>query len=60
MAEDPGRETRRRQVSTAEHSGRMEGLEISPATRELAEKYISGDLKITELVAEVRERYRNE
>lgn len=60
MAEDPGRETRHRQVRVAEHSGRMEGLEISPATRELAEEYISGDLTVEELVAKVRGRYRDE
>ncbi|QGU06203.1 hypothetical protein COCCU_01175 [Corynebacterium occultum] len=59
MEDDPGWNARRRQVEAAEHNGRMEGREISAATRELAEEYISGGFDADELVAKVKERYRH-
>jgi hypothetical protein len=48
---------RRRRVEMAVHSGQMEGLEITPATRADAEQYVDGAIDSTELVQRVRARY---
>ena len=48
---------RRNSLEQAEHSGEMEGLHISPATRADGERYATGHIDIDELVARGRERY---
>ena len=48
---------RRRRVEAAAHSGEMEGLTITPATREDAEDYVAGTISSSELVRRVRARY---
>lgn len=48
---------RRKALEEAEHSGEMEGLQVSPAVRADAEDYASGRIGIDALVARGRERY---
>jgi hypothetical protein len=48
---------RRRRVEAAVHSGEMEGLTVTPATRADAEKYVDGAIGSSELVRQVRARY---
>lgn len=48
---------RRRRVEIAVHSGEMEGLGVTPATRADAEEYVDGRLTVQELRARVRARY---
>ena len=43
------REKRARAVSEAEHSGAMEGLEVSPGSRADAAEYVEGAIDIDEL-----------
>lgn len=51
------RETRRRHVEDALHSGEMEGLHVGPETRADAQDYIDGLIDAPELVARTRIRY---
>lgn len=44
-------------VAEAIHSGEMEGLTVTTATREDADGYIAGQIDAEELVARVRARY---
>jgi hypothetical protein len=54
----PGEVARRRAaLEQAEHSGEMEGLHITPATRADGEEYAAGRIDIDELVARGRARY---
>ncbi len=48
---------RRSVLKQAEHSGKMEGLHISPAARADGEDYAVGRIDIDELVARGRVRY---
>ncbi|MDN4649256.1 hypothetical protein [Curtobacterium sp. PsM8] len=48
---------RRRRVEAAVHSGHMEGLTVTPASRADAEKYVDGIISSSELVRQVRARY---
>lgn len=48
---------RARRVSEAIHSGEMEGLTVTTATRADADEYIAGRIDSDELVARVRARY---
>ncbi|MBT1631479.1 antitoxin VbhA family protein [Curtobacterium flaccumfaciens] len=48
---------RRRRAEIAVHSGEMEGLTITPATRGDAEDYVDGTISSSELVRRVRARY---
>jgi hypothetical protein len=48
---------RRRRVEVAVHSGQMEGLTITSATRGDAEDYVEGTISSSELVRRVRARY---
>lgn len=51
------RAERERQVAEAIHSGEMEGLPTSDATKADADKYIAGEIDLAELEARVRARY---
>lgn len=44
-------------VSEARHSGEMEGLTITPASRDDADDYVAGRIGSDELVQRARERY---
>lgn len=44
-------------LEQAEHSGKMEGLHIDPATRADAEEWAAGRIDVDELVVRVRARY---
>lgn len=48
---------RARRVSVARHNGRMEGVDVSPATRADADDYIAGALSAPDLLARTRARY---
>ena len=48
---------RRFALEQAEHSGEMEGLHITPATRADGDEYAAGRIDIDELVARGRARY---
>ena len=48
---------RRFALEQAEHSGEMEGLHISTATRADAEEWVAGHIVVAELVARGRARY---
>ena len=48
---------RRRRVEIAEHSGEMEGLHVTPASRADAEEYVAGRISVRELRARVRARH---
>lgn len=48
---------RERRVAEAVHSGEMEGLRVTPATRADAQEYIAGRIDSDELVARARARY---
>lgn len=48
---------RRFALEQAEHSGEMEGLHITPATRADGEEYAAGRIEGDEFVARVRARY---
>ena len=51
---------RRTALEQAEHSGEMEGLHITAATRADGEDYATGRIDIDELVARTRSRYKLE
>ncbi|MDR1387942.1 MAG: antitoxin VbhA family protein [Propionibacteriaceae bacterium] len=51
------RAERERQVAEAIHSGEMEGLHTSEATKADAGKYVAGEIDLGELEARVRTRY---
>lgn len=51
------RAERERQVAEAIHSGEMEGLSTSEATKADADKYVAGEIDLAELEARVRTRY---
>jgi hypothetical protein len=51
------RTERERIVTEAIHSGEMEGLHISEATKADADRYIVGQIDLEELGATVRARY---
>jgi hypothetical protein len=53
----PDERARRFALAQAEHSGEMEGLHITPATRADAEEYATGRIDIHELVARGLARY---
>ncbi|MBX3196258.1 MAG: hypothetical protein KF727_14310 [Microbacteriaceae bacterium] len=53
----PAERARRVALEQAEHSGEMEGLHITAATRADAEEYAAGRIDIDELVARGRARY---
>ena len=53
----PAERARRIALEQAEHSGEMEGLHISPATRADAEEWVAGHIDVAELVARGRARY---
>ncbi|MGP6175090.1 antitoxin VbhA family protein [Corynebacterium sp. A21] len=57
MADTEVQVLRQRQVEDAEHSGQMEGLEISAVARQAADSFISGELDINDLVTQVSGRY---
>lgn len=48
---------RERVITAAIHSGKMEGLSVTEATRADADSYITGELNLDELAAKVRARY---
>lgn len=48
---------RRTVLEQAEHSGEMDGLHITPATRSDGEDYAAGRIDVDELVARARARY---
>lgn len=48
---------RGRRVGEAIHSGEMEGLHVTPATRADADEYVAGRIDSDELVARARARY---
>jgi hypothetical protein len=48
---------RARRVEDAIHSGRMEGLDVTSATRADAQEYAEGKISARELRARVRARY---
>ncbi len=48
---------RRFALEQAEHSGEMEGLHITPATRADGEEYAAGRIDIDEFGARIRARY---
>ncbi|WAP50582.1 antitoxin VbhA family protein [Arthrobacter sp. ATA002] len=52
------RAKRERLVEEAIHTGAMEGLQVTPATRADAQAYIEGRIDSDELVARIRARYR--
>lgn len=56
---DRGRETdvREHRVLAAFHSGEMEGLTVTPDTRQDAQEYVAGAITSDELVARARARY---
>lgn len=51
------RAERERKVAEAIHSGEMEGLRMTDATRTDAGKYIADEVDLAELEARVRARY---
>lgn len=51
------RDERERRVKEAIHSGEMEGLQVSEATRADAQEYVAGQIDSDELVARARARY---
>jgi len=51
------RAERERQVAEALHSGEMEGLPASEATKADTDKYVAGEIDLVELEARVRARY---
>lgn len=51
------RAERERKVAEAIHSGEMEGLHTSEATRADASKYVAGEIDLAELEDRVRARY---
>ena len=53
----PAESARRFALEQAEHSGEMEGLHVTPATRADGEDYAAGRIDVDELVARVRARY---
>ena len=53
----PAERARRIALEQAEHSGEMEGLHITPATRADAEEWVAGHIDVAELVARGRARY---
>ena len=53
----PAESARRFALEQAEHSGEMEGLHITPATRADGEEYAAGRIDIDEFGARVRARY---
>ena len=53
----PAESARRIALEQAEHSGEMEGLHITPATRADGEEYAAGRIDIDEFGARVRSRY---
>ena len=53
----PAERARRSALEQAEHSGEMEGLHITAATRADGEEYAAGRIGADELVARVRARY---
>lgn len=46
---------RRRAVDQARHSSEMEGLQSDPEGRALQERYVVGELSVTELIDRTRE-----
>lgn len=52
-----GVDERRRRVEIAAHSGEMEGLQVTPASRADAEDYVAGRISVRELRARVRARH---
>lgn len=48
---------RERQVAEAIHSGEMEGVLTSEATKVDADRYVAGEIDLAELEARVRARY---
>ncbi|NEM91826.1 antitoxin VbhA family protein [Galbitalea soli] len=48
---------RRAALEQAEHSGEMEGLHVTPATRSDGDEYAAGRIDIDEFVARGRARY---
>lgn len=50
-------EVRAQQVDAAIHSGELEGLVVSEATRTDADSYVAGTIDSNELVDRVRARY---
>lgn len=53
----PSARARRIALEQAEHSGEMEGLHITPATRADGDEYAAGLIEVDELVARGRARY---
>ena len=53
----PAERDRRIALEQAEHSGEMEGLQITPATRADGGEYAAGRIDIDELVARGHARY---
>lgn len=49
--------TRARVVDEAEHSGKMEGLTVTEATKSDAARYVAGDFTTDELIERARRRY---
>lgn len=54
---DAQRSERERQVAEAIHSGEMEGLHTTEATKADAGKYVAGEIDLAELEDRVRARY---
>ncbi|MFT3875131.1 MAG: hypothetical protein QM708_01685 [Propioniciclava sp.] len=51
------RAEREGRVAEAIHSGEMDGVHVTPATRADAEEYVEGRIDSDELVARIRARY---
>jgi len=54
---DAQRAERELQVAEAIHSGEMEGLHMTQATKADAGKYVAGEIDLAELEERVRARY---
>ncbi|HTV74157.1 MAG TPA: antitoxin VbhA family protein [Candidatus Acidoferrales bacterium] len=50
---DPEAEARRRAVDSAIGTSRIEGLEVSPAAREIFERYAAGEITLEEMGAAI-------
>lgn len=50
-------QARRRAVDEAVHSGEMEGLHVDRETLDDADRYVTGEIDVDELVRRTRARY---
>lgn len=55
QSEDEEQDRRRAAVDQARHSSQMEGVQSSPAGRELQEQYVDGEISAEQLVDRTRQ-----